>query len=78
MGLLRPVAHVKKKIKKIKHESLAALLVCLRGTCLSWRGGGGGMAPGALGVLAARVTVLSSACWRQAGSLALVTLCWLE
>ena len=36
------------------------------------------MAPGALDVLTAWVTVLAGASWRQAGSLALLTLCWLE
>ena len=57
---------------------LAALLVCLCGVCLSWRERGGGMVPGALDVLTAWVTVLASASWRQAGSLALVTWCLLE
>ena len=36
------------------------------------------MVPGALDVLTAWVTVLATASWRQAGSLSLVTWCWLE
>lgn len=62
-----------KKIKTKGHW-----LSCLCGMCLSWRGGGWGHGARGLNVLTAWVTVLASASWRQAGSLALVTWCWLE
>lgn len=57
---------------KTKGRWLPCLSFCV---VLAYPGGGcGGMEPGALDILIVWVIVLASASWRQAGSLALVTL----
>lgn len=66
-----------KKLNKNQGPLAVLLSACVACACPGGEGLGD-MVPGALDVLTAWVTVLASASWRQAVSLALVTRCWLE